>query len=197
MFSGHMPYDESGMIIEFEYTTGRKREVQPKDCLGLVLVWTQTRGSLNVFQLGFGLTYSNLSVYLRFGMWLFVKMFRDNPLARVNIPSAEEIESFKEAFAARDPLLTDCWATIDGLKLYLQQAGNGEIQERFYNGWTHDHYVTSVFCFCPDGTIPVAFFNVPGLIHDSQVAELGKMYQKLEQVYETMGGKCWTQHLVT
>ncbi len=60
----------------------------------------------------------------------------------------------------------------------------------FYNGWTHDHYVTSVFCFCPDGTIPVAFFNVPGLIHDSQVAELGKMYQKLEQVYETMGGMC-------
>jgi hypothetical protein len=39
MFSGHMPFDESGMIVEFEYTTVRKREVQPEDCLGLVLVW--------------------------------------------------------------------------------------------------------------------------------------------------------------
>jgi hypothetical protein len=54
----------------------------------------------------------------------------------------------------------------------------------------HDHYVTSVFCFCPDGTIPIAFFNVPGSVHDSQVAELGKIYSKLEHVYETTGGKC-------
>jgi hypothetical protein len=50
--------------------------------------------------------------------------------------------------------------------------------------------VTSVFCFCPDGTIPIAFFNVSGSVHDSQVAELGKIYSKLERVYETMGGRC-------
>ncbi len=34
------------------------------------------------------------------------------------------------------------------------------------------------------------FLNVPGSVHDSQVADWGKIYQKLEQVYETMGGKC-------
>ncbi len=55
------------MIVEFEYTHGQKREVQPEDCLGLVSVWAQTRGLLNVLQLVFGLTYTNLSVYLRFG----------------------------------------------------------------------------------------------------------------------------------
>jgi hypothetical protein len=53
-----------------------------------------------VLQLVFGLTYTNLSKYLRFGVRLFVETFRDNPLARVSIPSAEEIKSFKEAFAA-------------------------------------------------------------------------------------------------
>jgi hypothetical protein len=58
-------------------------------------------------------------MYLRFGMGLFVKMFRDNPLARVSIPSMEEVKSFKEAFAARHPLLTDCWVTMDGLKLFF------------------------------------------------------------------------------
>jgi hypothetical protein len=96
MFSGHMPFDESGMIVEFEYTTGRKREVQPKDCIGLVLVWTQTRGSMNVLQLVFDLTNINLSVYLRFGMQLFIKPFRHDPLARVSILSAKEIKSFKK-----------------------------------------------------------------------------------------------------
>ena len=91
MFSGHTPFHPSGMIVEFEYTRGRKREVQPEDCLGLVLVWTRTRGSLNVLQLVFGLTYSNLCVYLRFGIRLIIETFRNDPLARVSIPSGEEI----------------------------------------------------------------------------------------------------------
>ncbi len=51
--------------------------------------------------------------------------------------------------------------------------------------------MTSVFSFCPDGTIPIAFFNVPGSIHNSQVAELEKIYSKLEHVYNTTGGKCY------
>jgi hypothetical protein len=190
MFSSHTPFDESGFIVPFEYVNGRKRNVKPEDCLGLVLVWMQTRGALNVLQLVFKLTYTNLSVYLRFGICLLVETFHDDPLARVCLPSPEKINEYKAAFGQRHLLLHDCWATMDGLKLYLQQAGNTEIQERFYNGWTHGHYVTSVFCFCPDGTIPIAFFNVPGSVHDSQVAELGKIYSKLEHVYETTWGKC-------
>ena len=68
MLSSHTPFDESGMIVEFEYICGQKRTVLPEDCLGLVLVWMRTRGALNVLQLVFGLPYSNLSVYLRFGI---------------------------------------------------------------------------------------------------------------------------------
>ncbi len=79
---------------------------------------------------------------------------------------------------------------MDGLKLYLQQWGNTEIQARFYNGWTHGHYGTSVFVFCPDGTIPIAFFNVPGSLHDSQVAHWGRVFDKLGAVYDETGGKC-------
>ncbi len=191
MFSGHTSFDESGMIVEFEYVQGRRRVVQPEDCLGLVLVWMYTRGSLHVLQLVFGLTYSNLSVYLRFGMRIIVETFRHNPLARVSILLVEEIESFKAAFEERHPLLNDCWATMDEGKLYLQTAGNTYIHERFYKGWTHDHYVTPVFCFCPDGTIPISFLNVPGSVHDdSQVAEFGNIYNKLEEVYHLYGAKC-------
>jgi hypothetical protein len=94
------------------------------------------------------------------------------------------------AFSECHPLLTDCWAMMDGLKLYLQALRNSDIQEIYYNGRTHDHYVTSIFCFCPNGTIPIAFFNVPGSIHDSQVAEMGRIYWKLEKVYGRTGGKC-------
>ncbi len=64
MFLSHTSFDASEMIFRFEYVCGHWRTVQPVDCLGLVLVWMQTRGALNVLQLVFGLTYSNLSVYL-------------------------------------------------------------------------------------------------------------------------------------
>ena len=101
------------MIVEFEYTRGRKRVLQPADCLGLVLVWMRTRGSsLNVLQLVFGLTLPNLSVYLSFGIRLMVETFKNDPLARVAIPCNEDIESFKVAFAERHPLLNNCWATM-------------------------------------------------------------------------------------
>ena len=138
MFVKYTPFTESGMIEEVDYVLGgRKRIVQSHDCLGLVLMWTRTRGAQNILQLVFGLTYTNLSVYLRFGIRLIVEIFRDDPLARVCIPSNDVIETYKSAFAARHPLLNDCWATMDGLKLSLQQSGNSFIQEKYYNGWGH------------------------------------------------------------
>ncbi len=76
-----------GCIVEFKY----KREVEPADCLGLVLVWTRTRGPLNVLQHVFGLTFSDLSVYLRFEICLIVEIFHDDPMAPVSLPSTEDI----------------------------------------------------------------------------------------------------------
>jgi hypothetical protein len=79
---------------------------------------------------------------------------------------------------------------MDGLKLYLQQSEKSDVQEQFYNGWTHNHYVASVFVFCPDGTIPIAFFNVPGAVHNNQIVHWGKIYDKLDGVYKETGEKC-------
>ncbi len=79
---------------------------------------------------------------------------------------------------------------MDGLKLMLEQSGNALIQEQFYNGWMHNHYVTSAICFCPDGMILIAFCNIPGAVHDSQVADYGDIYDKLELVYLRDSAKC-------
>ncbi|MFM6171140.1 MAG: hypothetical protein ACKPB4_03205, partial [Sphaerospermopsis kisseleviana] len=43
---------------------------------------------------------------------------------------------------------------------------------------------------CPDGTIPIAFINCPGSLHDSQIADYGNIYDKLQYVYERDGAKC-------
>ena len=79
---------------------------------------------------------------------------------------------------------------MDGLKITLEQSGDALIQERFYNGWTHDHYVSSVLCVCPDGAIPKAYVNIPGNVHDSLIADYGDKYDKLETVYQRDGGQC-------
>ena len=60
----------------------------------------------------------------------------------------------------------------------------------FFNGWKHDHYVGAVIVFCPDGTIPIVCFNVPGSVHDSLIADWGSVYEKLEGVWERCRGKC-------
>ena len=120
---------------------------------------------------------------------MIVEALKSDSLTQIVILSNEKIASYKEIVGAMYPLLSDVWSTMDGLKLYLQQSGNTEIQARFYNGWTHGHYVTSVFVFCPDGTIPITFFNVPRSVHDNQVAHWGRVYNKLGAVYDETGGK--------
>ena len=169
---------------------GRRRRINAIDCLGLVLVWTRTKGSVYALQMTFGLSMTNLCEYLRFGRRIIVQVLKSDENARVVIPSAEKVEEYKAAIAAKYPVLHNVWATMDGLKLRIQQASTTEKQALYYNGWKHDHFVTAVMCFCPDGTIPMAFFNVPGAQHDSTVCELGGIYDKLQRVYEETGGAC-------
>ena len=159
VFDSYSPFIPSGTSC-FEHekikNKGRPRKIRPEDCLGLVLAWTRTRGSLMALQLIFGMTFSNLDDYLLFAKWIIVKVLRKDQRTQVRIPSSEKIEEYKEMVRNWHPFLTDVWCTMDGLKITLEQSGDALIQERFYNGWTHDHYVSSVLCFCPDGTIPIA-----------------------------------------
>ncbi len=96
----------------------------------------------------------------------------------------------KAAIQAQHQNPTDVWCTMDGLKPYLEQSGDVVLQNMFYDGWTHDHYVSSVLVFCPYGIIPIAAINYPGCFHDSQTADWGTIYRKLETFFNNNGGKC-------
>ena len=71
----------------------------------------------------------------------------------------------------------------------LECAAEEDVQNRFYNGWTCDHYIGPVLMFCPDNTIPICCYNVPGTVHDSNIALMGDIYKKLEAVYNLMEAK--------
>lgn len=90
-------------------------------------------------------------------------------------------------------MLEDAYAVVDGLKLRLEQSeqsGDCVIQNMFYNNCTHDHYVGNVFVFSPNGVIICCALNAPGAIHDSTIAEWGKVYAKLQATFERSGGMC-------
>ncbi len=94
--------------------------IWPEDCLGLVLAWTRTRGSLMFLQLIFAMTYTDLNHYLLFAKRITVRVLRNHPMARVQIPSSEKIEEYKEMVQNRHPFLSDVWCTMNGLKLMLE-----------------------------------------------------------------------------
>ncbi len=47
--------------------------------------------------------------------------------------------------------------------------------------------MTSIFCFCPNGTIPIAYMNLLGSMHDSTIANAGGIYDKLGKLYNATG----------
>ena len=85
--------------------------------------------------------------------------------AKMRRPTVQEIREYQEAVYRHHPFLADVWCTMDGLKLMVECAADDIEQNRFYNGCTCDHYVGAVLVFCPDGTIPICCYNVPGTVH--------------------------------
>ena len=187
IFDSTTPFGE---ITEKTDPRGRKRTITAVDCLGLVLTWTRTRGSTMSLQMHFGLSMTNLTMYLRFGRRIVADVLNSDHFAGIKIPSDDQIQKYKDAVMEKYPLLCDVWASMDGIKTPIQQSGSTKMQGYFYNGWKHNHFVTSVFCFCPDGTIPIAHMNLPGATHDSTIADWGDIYNKLESVYDRNGGIC-------
>jgi hypothetical protein len=184
------PFSNDGTIVELRKETGRPRQMSSSDGLGLVLTWTRTRGSTMVLQLIFGMTETSISTYLTFCTHILIHVLQGIDDARVRRPSVEKIREYQEAVSRRHPFLNDVWCTMDGIKLMLECAADEDVQNRFYNGWTCDHYIGAVLVFCPDGTILICCYNVPGTVHDSNIALMGDIYKKLEAVYNLTGGKC-------
>lgn len=193
LYDTHSPWVDqtNGNIVRLQpRQKGRPRMPSAIDCLGLCLTWTRTRGSCSILQMIFGLTLNPVSMYLRFGRRILITVLRKEPDTAIKVPSIDTIRQYQNIIRQRHPLLDGCWCTMDGLKLKIQQPADRVKENNLYNGWKHDHYVGAVVVFCPDGTIPIVCYNVPGCVHDSLIAEWGSIYDKLGRVYDTCGGTC-------
>jgi hypothetical protein len=176
-------------LLNPKETRGRHRLIDAKSCLGLVLTWYRFRGPYYILQGWFGLTSSCLIVWLNFGREI-VHTILKNDKSKVEMPSSEKIQQYKDIIRRRHPVLQDVFCVGDGLKLTIQKPGDQTIQSRFYNGWTHGHYITNLFIFAPDGLIIFCVINAPGSVHDSTLAEWGDFYTIMDSIYDDCAGKC-------
>ena len=189
MFDAYTPYPQSSTnrgtmrrLPVRRVRRGRPRLIDATKCLGLVLAWTRTCGHPRNLQLIFGLTGNPLSVWLRFGRRIIVKVLRNHPDARVCMPTSAQIMAYKMAISAKYPDLVDVWSFLDGLKLPVEVCTvRREIQAMFYNGWQHDHFASNLFLFVPDGRIVAAYLNAPGTWHDSILATRSGLYNRAQR----------------
>ena len=98
------------------------------------------------------MTQTSISDYLAFCTHILVHVLKGKEDAKIKRPSNEKNQRYKQAVQQCHPFLEDVWCTMDGIKLMLEYAGDDDIQNRFYNGWTCDHYIGAVIVFCPNGT---------------------------------------------
>jgi hypothetical protein len=107
-----------------------------------------------VLQMIFGMTANSVSMCLRFGRQILIAVLNKEPDARIQVPDAETIRHYQRLVTNRHPILDGVWCTMDGLKLKLQRAPKVDVENNFFNGWKHDHYVGAVIVFVPMGQSP-------------------------------------------
>ena len=136
----------------------------------------------------FGQTSTPMYRWLKFGRRLLLNVLSRVPEAQVKLPTSTEIASFKAAVSEKYPSCPNVWGAADGLKLLIESPLSYAKQRRFYNGWTHGHYISCAFAFSVDGKIWMSVLNAPGNFHDSTLADYG-LYEPMEFLYDRDGGQ--------
>lgn len=96
LYDEYTPFiNKDGFIVrKVSLSRGRPRMMHPADCLGLVLGWSRTQGSLMVLQLMFGLTMNPGAKYLQFAWRILVKALKGHHLAKIQLPTAEKLDKY-------------------------------------------------------------------------------------------------------
>jgi len=133
---------------------------------------------LNLGQI-FALIPSTVNRYIRFSQAILSFVLRGLPEATIQWPTQDaEFHENSCIIQERHPLLNGAIGSMDGLKTPVQNHPDAMWENAMYNGWLHEHYVSSVFVFSPKGVIMMCTLNCPGSWHDSRVAR--EIYDTLE-----------------
>ena len=134
-----------------------RRSLDAAGALGLTLHYlASTMRELSLQQI-FGLIPSTVSRYLSFSLQILLNVLRKIPAAHIEWPRGETFNHFTNHIVERHSLLFGAFGFIDGLKLPVEESSDQDIENAMYNGWLHDHYISNILVFGPDGVHFVLF----------------------------------------
>jgi hypothetical protein len=128
-----------------------RRSLDAEGGLGLVLHWLSSTMRQVSLQQIFALVPSTVSRYLRFALSILLVVLRRIPHAVIAWPQGDNFFELSGYVEARHPLLRGVFSSINGLNLPCQVSSNIEMENATYNGWLHDHFISSVIVFSSKG----------------------------------------------
>lgn len=153
VFSSHYPR---------KATTGRPRAFTCKMVLALVLMWLHNTMKQESLCLIFGATASTISKSLNSGLNILHFIFMNHPLDerwKIMWPTPEEMMVFNDMILTNttneneQEVMTGAFGFIDGLNLKIEDPGDPDEQNAYYNGWLSGCFCSQVIVFTPDGCI--------------------------------------------
>jgi hypothetical protein len=99
----------------------------------------------------FALVPSVLSRYVEFALGILATVLKLIHKARIAWPSADDMKRYSNLIHACHPTIKGAFGFIDGLSLPVSTSSDPEVKQATYNGWLHDHRITNVIVFAPDG----------------------------------------------
>lgn len=115
--------------------------------LGLILHYlSSTMHNISLTQI-FAIIPTTVSRYLTWAMTILCDSLREMQNARIKWPQGEEFEESNTLVVARHPLLDGAFESLDGLNLMVQTSTDQELENATFNGWLHEHFVSSAFAF--------------------------------------------------
>lgn len=128
-----------------------RRSLNAAGALGLLLHFlSSTMLDTSLVQI-FAVIPTTVSRYINFALTLLLTVLRIMPDASIQWLAGDEFQENNALIVARHPLLTGAFGSMDGLNLMVQTSADQEIENATYNGWLHEHFVSSVFAFGATG----------------------------------------------
>jgi len=127
------------------------RSLDASGALGLVLHFlNSTMIDINLCQI-FAIIQTTVSRYIAFSLKILLATLRKMEDAKIRWPVDDEFQENNTLIVARHPLLTGAFGSLDGLNLAVQTSKDQEIENATFNGWLHEHFVSSVLAFSSHG----------------------------------------------
>ncbi|GAB1526486.1 hypothetical protein RhiTH_009653 [Rhizoctonia solani] len=155
-----------------------RHSLDAKGALGLLLHFLSGTMNKTSLQQMFALVPSVLSCYIQFALGILATVLKLVRKACITWPLAVEMQQYSALIHAQHPTIQGTFGFIDGLSLPVGTSANPKIEQATYNGWLHDHRITNVIVFAPNGCILSAQVNAPGSWHDLRTA--GHIYTQLK-----------------